>query len=391
MVAACGALFHLFVARRLIAALELTTTWPRRRLQLSIAGAAFFLILYPLVLLGGYSLGFSAVLQRFDTLVDIALTYPFWVGIVVSAQLVLVCVFSDLARLTLYPLYRKYKARWIRIQARVFVILSCLMVVYVAARAYKDTATLRVRQTEFWVAGLPRELDGLRIVQTADIQVDNRTNGSKLEGCVKTVNELRPDLILFCGDLVTSGTSYIEYAAAAMGRMKARYGTYACLGDHDHFSDRQLVVQSLTANGVEILDNAAVSVPVGSSAVGITGVTNVYRRRAIEHIMESVDKQRPPAPLSIFLTHQPSESLVNFAAARGYDLFLAGHTHGGQIALPLPGILLTGATLETKYVTGFEKVGPMLVSVSNGLGLTLAPIRYHAPAEVTMIVVRAGS
>lgn len=356
-----------------------------------IAGAALFLILYPLVLLISYSFGFSAVLQRFDRFVDFALTYPFWIGLVVSAQLVLVCALADLAKLTLYPLYRKHKARWIRIQARVFVVLSCLMVVYVVARAYKDTATLRVRQTEFWVAGLPRELDGLRIVQTADIQVDNRTNGAKLETYVNTVNELRPDLILFCGDLVTSGTSYIEYAGTAMGRMKARFGAYACLGDHDHFSDRELVVQSLTANGVEILDNAAISVPVGSGTVAITGVTNVYRRRAMEHLVESVDKQRHPAPLSVFLTHQPSELLVNFAASRGYDLFLAGHTHGGQIALPLPGVLVTGSSLETKYVTGFERVGSMLVSVSNGLGLTLAPIRYHAPAEVTLIVVRSGS
>jgi predicted MPP superfamily phosphohydrolase len=110
--------------------------------------------------------------------------------------------------------------------------------------------------------------------------------------------------------------------------------------------------------------------------------------RAIESSLDDIEKTRPAASLSIFLTHQPSEPLVNYAAKRDYDLFVAGHTHGGQIVLPLPWVLITGSSLETPYVTGFEKVGSMLVSVTNGLGLTLAPIRYNAPAEVTMIRIR---
>ncbi|HSF23722.1 MAG TPA: metallophosphoesterase, partial [Blastocatellia bacterium] len=92
--------------------------------------------------------------------------------------------------------------------------------------------------------------------------------------------------------------------------------------------------------------------------------------------------------LSILLTHQPSTWLVRLAADREFDMFLGGHTHGGQIVFPLPGFLLTGSSFETDYVTGFHRVGSMLVSINNGLGLTLAPIRYHAPAEVTLIVLR---
>jgi predicted MPP superfamily phosphohydrolase len=79
---------------------------------------------------------------------------------------------------------------------------------------------------------------------------------------------------------------------------------------------------------------------------------------------------------------------VELAAERDYDLLVAGHTHGGQIVFPLPGFLLTGSSFETKYVTGFYDVKSMMVSINNGLGLTLAPIRYLAPAEVTLIVLR---
>jgi predicted MPP superfamily phosphohydrolase len=80
--------------------------------------------------------------------------------------------------------------------------------------------------------------------------------------------------------------------------------------------------------------------------------------------------------------------LVKHAEENDYDLFLAGHTHGGQIAFPLPGFLLTGSSFETPYVSGFYRAGSMLVSVTNGLGLTLAPVRYNAPAEITLITLR---
>lgn len=391
LIAAGGSLFHLFVARRLVTALASITGWPRRRLRLSIAVAVVYLILYPLVTLGAYSFGFAGTLQKYEALVDAALTYPFWVGIIVSVQLALIWLLADVVRLIFYPLYRKNKAQWVNIQSRLVVMLACGLVVFVVARVYNDTATVRVRQTEFLVRDLPNELDGLRIVHSGDIQVDSRTNGAKLEAYVKAVNELQPDLILFCGDLVTSGTRYIDQGAAAMARMSSTYGTYACLGDHDYFSDKQLVSRALSENGVKLLDDATTGVIVGSSLVAITGITNVYRMRAVESSLEDIEKRRPPAPLSIFLTHQPSEPLVKFAAERRYDLFLAGHTHGGQIVLPLPGILITGSTLETRYVSGFEQVGSMLVSVTNGLGLTLAPIRYNAPAEVTMIRIRRAT
>ena len=235
---------------------------------------------------------------------------------------------------------------------------------------------------------LPAELDGFRIVQIADLQADPRTNDRKLNAFVAQVNSLKPDLILFGGDLVTSGTDFIQKGGETMGKMEARHGIYACLGDHDYFSDKSMVIQSLQQHGVTVLDNIAAIVPVGSSHLSLTGVTNVYRTRATDGILDTIEKQRLRGPVNVLLTHQPSPWLVSFAEEKGYNLFLAGHTHGGQIAFPLPGFLLTGSSFETDYVSGFYDVGRMLVSVNNGLGLTLAAVRYHAPAEVTLIVLR---
>jgi predicted MPP superfamily phosphohydrolase len=117
----------------------------------------------------------------------------------------------------------------------------------------------------------------------------------------------------------------------------------------------------------------------------VAGVTNAYADRPTDQELAALERQRPKGAINVFLIHQPSEPLVQYAEQKGYDLFLGGHTHGGQIVFPLPGFLLTGSSFETRYVTGFYEVGKMLVSINNGLGMTLAPIRYHAPAEVTSI------
>jgi predicted MPP superfamily phosphohydrolase len=173
-----------------------------------------------------------------------------------------------------------------------------------------------------------------------------------------------------------------------MGKLHSRYGTYACLGDHDYFANAGLVIDRLRAQGVVVLENQTATVPVDNGSIVITGVTNVYRNNLSDSVVDKLARERPEGTISILLTHQPSTWLVELAAERDYDLLVAGHTHGGQIVFPLPGFLLTGSSFETKYVTGFYDVKSMMVSINNGLGLTLAPIRYLAPAEVTLIVLR---
>jgi predicted MPP superfamily phosphohydrolase len=170
--------------------------------------------------------------------------------------------------------------------------------------------------------------------------------------------------------------------------MRAKRGIYACLGDHDYFSDSRLVRSSLEKNGVTVLNNTATVVPIESSFISLTGLTNVYRTRPSDAALRTIEDQRPRGPVNILLTHQPSREIVRHAVEHRYDLVTAGHTHGGQIVLPFPFFLLTPSSFETDYVSGFYTVGETTVSVTNGLGLTLAPVRYRAGAEVTLIVLR---
>jgi predicted MPP superfamily phosphohydrolase len=389
--------FQWYVARKIVNAVSITTDWPRSRIRKVAVAVHFFLALYPILLLASYLFGFSSVFLGSSILIDALLIYPFWFGIVLAVQLSLLFLAIDLLQLPFRLIRNRCKINWLSAQAWLTMILACTAPVYLAARIYNDTLRVRTRQIEIRIADLPDELNGLRIAQITDIHVDRRTNGKKLQAYVDQVNQSNPDLILFCGDLISSGDGYIGQAANALGQMKARLGVYAVLGDHDYFTGSELIARSLQANGVTVLENASrlldgsVSHLLGSSRIALTGATNVYRRPLTRSEAERLISERPLASLHIFFTHQPTPWLVEAVAGGGYDLFIAGHTHGGQVVFPLPGFPLTGSRFETRYVSGFYKVGRMLVSTSNGLGLTLAPIRYHAPAEVTLIVVTAGN
>jgi predicted MPP superfamily phosphohydrolase len=383
--------FQWYVARKIVNAVLITTDWPRSRIRKVAVTVHFFLALYPILLLASYLFGFSSVFLGSSTLIDALLIYPFWFGIVLAVQLSLLFLAIDLLQLLLHPIRRLHKINWLNTQAWLTILLACAAPLYLAVRIYNDTLKVRVRQSEIRIANLPDELDGLRIAQITDMHVDRRTNGNKLQAYIDEVNRLNPDLILFCGDLISSGDGYIWQAAKALGQMKARLGVYAALGDHDYFTGSELIARNLQANGVTVLENASRLLDVGSSRITLTGATNVYRKRLSKSEAERLISERPLASLHIFFTHQPTPWLVETVAGGGYDLFIAGHTHGGQVVFPLPGFPLTGSRFETRYVSGFYKVGSMLVSTCNGLGLTLAPIRYHAPAEVTLIVVAASN
>ncbi len=394
LLALVGSLIHIYVALKIANALAEVIGWHKRRAR----WLALFFVLwfnaYPLLLAVSYFLGIGnllSTLQSPGAFAKALLVYPFWLGLVFAAQLAMFFILLDIANIFLSRFSGNYRARWATHRVRIALALTGIIAVYAMVRVYTDTWTVRTREREVAIANLPAELEGFRIVHIADLQAAWETNGGKLQNYVDIVNRLEPDVIFFSGDLVTSGTEFIETGAQALSRMVPKYGVYACIGDHDLFSDKQRVKSSLQENGINVLDNLAAIIPVGSSAVSITGVTYAYRERPTPTTLASIEEQRPKGAINIFLVHQPAHSMVDYAKEKGYELFLAGHTHGGQIAFPLPGFLLTGSSFETRYVTGFYQVGKMLVSVNNGLGLTLAPIRYQAPAEVTFIRLRRAN
>lgn len=322
---------------------------------------------------------------------DYFLLYPFWILILVIVQVSVLFVFIDLLKLVLYPVYKKHKEKLKKLEAKLFLGLTLFFLIYVPARIIYDYNTIDVNQITYTKNDLPNSLNNFRIVFISDVQADRYTDGNRLKKFIDKVNSANPDLVLIAGDVITSTPNYINTAAKYLGMIKSKYGVYSCVGDHDNWAYRRDYARSLREvekalddYKVEMIDNGIRYINVNSVKIGITFITNTYVSDVPESTLKILEIS-DNAQFKIFLTHQPREFLINSASDNNYDLFLAGHTHGGQITFLFPFIQLTPTLIETTFIKGERYYGNMLAVVTRGLGMSLAPIRYNSTPEIVII------
>lgn len=339
--------------------------------------------------LTGINLVFPPPYSWFDYLIQ----FPFWVYIVLVFQLILLFLLIELMYLFISIFAYRYKETVKIFLSKIRLVLVLFFLFYVPARTYYDYSTVSTRIVEYKKSGLPAELNGFKIVLIADVQADRYTNKERLNRYIDEVNKTNPDLVLIAGDVITSTPTYISLAAEVLGNIKSKYGVYSCVGDHDNWAyrtdnarSRREITEALLSQNVKMIDNNKLVVNVNNSKVGITFITNTYVERIDKDTIESLGNNNHE-DLKIFLTHQPRSFLINYAKEFNYDLFLAGHTHGGQLTFFFPFINLSPTLIETKYVKGDFWFGNMLAVVNRGLGMSLAPIRYNSTPEVTVVVI----
>jgi predicted MPP superfamily phosphohydrolase len=322
---------------------------------------------------------------------DYFLLYPFWILILVIVQVSVLFVFLDLLKLVLYPVYKKHKEKLKKSEARLFLVLTLFFLIYVPARIIYDYNTVNVNQITHTINDLPNSLNNFKIVFISDVQADRYTDGNRLKKFIDKVNFANPDLVLIAGDVITSTPNYIETAAKYIGEIKSKYGVYSCVGDHDNWAYRRDYARSLREvekalddYKVEMIDNGIRYVNVDSVKIGITFITNTYVSDVPESTLKNLSVS-DNAQFKIFLTHQPRSFLIESALNNNYNLFLAGHTHGGQITFLFPFIQLTPTLIENTFIKGERYHGNMLAVVTRGLGMSLAPIRYNSTPEIVII------
>jgi hypothetical protein len=326
-------------------------------------------------------------------LFDLFIQFPFWIYVLIVIQSVLFFILFDITRILLIPFFRDRKGKKKLFFARLYLLTAVIFLAYVPIRVLYDYNSVSTRVIEYEKVDLPKTLDGFRIALIADVQADRYTDKSRLEKYIASVNEINPDLVLIAGDVITSTPDYINLAAEMLGRIKSKYGIYSCIGDHDNWayrgdSERSLkeISDALRLKNIRMIDNQKIKINVDTATVEITFVTNTYVEKISDTTINQLTNHSKHEDVSIFLTHQPREFLIDYAAKAKYDLFLAGHTHGGQITFFFPFINLSPTLIETKYVRGDFATGNMLAVVNRGLGMSLVPIRYNSTPEVTLIV-----
>ena len=194
------------------------------------------------------------------------------------------------------------------------------------------------------------------------------------------------DLIFFTGDLTSRGMTHHDRAINLLCEPKGRIGNVACMGDHDFWTAPEQSQADLERCGWDFLRDRHKVYQHKGKRILVTGLTYVYSKRISPSALRELCENAPEADLKIMFVHQPRAFLAEIAAEYGYQLFMGGHTHGGEVVIHVFGIPLSPSKLETPYCWGLHKYKDTNIVVSNGIGRTLASLRYHAPAEIKKIV-----
>lgn len=270
---------------------------------------------------------------------------------------------------------------------------------------------LRLRRYSVRIRDLPAGIDGLRIVQLADTHLGPRVPASYISSAVQRAIDLKPDLFALTGDYIHTGARFVAPAAELFVPL-ARSGVpiVGVLGNHDWYGDGEAMSRTLSELGVHMIDNRRVWLdesrrivvdPPRGPALCIAGVGDLITDWVdVAAALDGLPSDMP----RLLLSHEPdvAEIVGNRVNVPRYgpmfkgvvqsrepnsrlDLMLCGHTHGGQVVLPIVGSLWTPSLFGARYLGGLVQGPGFPVIISRGVGMSIIPIRLGCPPELVEI------
>lgn len=245
-------------------------------------------------------------------------------------------------------------------------------------------------QVESVPLNLPRlhpAFHGTRLVHISDIHFDDEwMTAARLRDLVERINTLAAHAILITGDFVTKG----KHAAnpqwgEILSGLRAPWGVFATLGNHDYWSDDSLVRRALQKAQIHLLDNKVHTIQRSDAALHLCGVDDIWEK---QHRLSRVLADLPQNGAAVLLAHEP-DFADESAAANRFDLQLSGHAHGGQVYLPGYGAPIL-PPLGKKYPVGLYKVGTMWQYSTRGLGMVKPFVRLNCRPEITLLTLHAA-
>jgi predicted MPP superfamily phosphohydrolase len=250
----------------------------------------------------------------------------------------------------------------------------------------------RIVRREIRLRRWPQRLEGFTIAVLSDFHYDPYFSVHPLETAIAMVNSLKPDLIALGGDFVSmplvggsypNAASHAEPCAALLAKMNAPEGLWAVLGNHDFNTDPRHVTHALEAQGITVLANRAVAISRQGARFWLAGVNDVLSETA--DLGQTV-RGIPEGEATVLLAHEPD--YADFVAQYPVDLQISGHSHGGQVRLPLlPPLFLP--ELARKYFLGLYQIGSLTLYTNAGIGTVGVPVRLNCPPEITLITLRS--
>ncbi|MGA2270046.1 MAG: metallophosphoesterase [Bryobacteraceae bacterium] len=244
----------------------------------------------------------------------------------------------------------------------------------------------RVRELDVPLPGLPLDLDGLRILQLSDIHLSAFLHEAELAKVIDMARELRPHVAVVTGDLISSRGDPLDACIRQLARVKSDAGTFGCMGNHERYARAERYVTEAGGRaGIGFLRGETRTLRFGSAVLNLAGV-DYQSSLARENYLRGAERLVVPGAVNVLLSHNPDVFPV--AARQGYNLLLAGHTHGGQVTVEILDQSINPARFFTPYVYGLFRWGRSAAYVTRGIGTIGIPARIGAPPEISVLRLR---
>lgn len=251
-----------------------------------------------------------------------------------------------------------------------------------ARYALAEANSLSVEKIEIRLNRLPKKLEGFRLVHLSDIHHSPFTSLEHISRAVKVANSLKPDMFVLTGDYVSHNSDYIEPVAKVLGTLDSEFGTFACLGNHDHWTDANLITKSFRRENITVLVNEGLRFEGRGASFWLAGVDDYMVGKTD---LPAALRGAFPDEMKMLLAHNPV--IVRQAARYDVDLVLSGHTHGGQVKLREDEKQVFS---KRRLKNGLHRRKDTQIYITRGIGTVVVPIRYQCPPEISLIELVCG-
>jgi predicted MPP superfamily phosphohydrolase len=287
---------------------------------------------------------------------------------------------------------------------RKYLLLSAIGIFILASLFYSfviEPGRLVVTEHTIEIEKLDPALDGLKIVAISDLHCgSNAVNAEKLRDLLALANGQNPDIVVLLGDFVSEyegGTKLrmpLDEMTQNISGLKARYGVFAVMGNHDDWYDSELVKNAVQAAGYRILDDEIATLDINNTKLRLLGLRDHLRINSWKAFSEQtrhlIDTDGGSGDI-IVLEHSPDVLPMitgELSISPDTRLMLAGHTHGGQVWLPILGRPIIPSSYGQKYAYGHIRDQGLDMFVTSGVGTSILPFRFLVPPEIAVITLK---
>jgi predicted MPP superfamily phosphohydrolase len=269
---------------------------------------------------------------------------------------------------------------------RIFLVVTPTLSILFLWAFWWEPSRLGVVEQTIAVEPWHREHAGLKIAVMSDLHVGAPYRDlSRLKDVVATTNAQKPDLVLILGDFVIQGVLGGQFVppepiAHELSGLRAPLGVVAVLGNHDWWFDGVRVRRALSAEGITVLVNQSLRLTHRNKPFWLVGLDDLMTRG--NHLQSTLAAIQDNEPV-IVLTHNPD---VFPDMPQWVTLTLAGHTHGGQVHLPLVGRPIVPSKFGSRYAYGLVEENQKRLFVTGGVGTSIIPVRFRVKPEIAMLI-----